>query len=66
MRPRGLRRIWPRSISRAVRMGSGRRTKIALSGESQVRSSKFEGRSPFDDDARTTSKTVTFHLYCPG
>jgi hypothetical protein len=48
------RRIW-----RAVRMGSGRRTKIALSGETQVRSSKFEGGPP-SMTMRTTSKTVSF------
>ena len=41
-------------------MGSGRRTKIALSGETQVRSSKFEGGPP-SMTMRTTSKTVTFH-----
>jgi hypothetical protein len=41
-------------------MGSGRRTKIALSGETQVRSSKFEGGPP-STTMRTTSKTVTFH-----
>jgi hypothetical protein len=52
------RNIW-RAV-RAVRMGSGRRTKIALSGETQVRSSKFEGGPP-SMTMRTTSKTVTFH-----
>jgi hypothetical protein len=41
-------------------MGSGRRTKIALSGETQVRSSKVEGGPP-SMTMRTTSKTVTFH-----
>ena len=51
----GQGRIW-----RAVRMGSGRRTKIALSGETQVRSSKVEGGPP-SMTMRTTSKTVTFH-----
>jgi hypothetical protein len=41
-------------------MGSGRRTKVALSGETQVRSSKFEGGPP-SMTMRTASKTVTFH-----
>jgi hypothetical protein len=59
-RSRRSRRIWPRNIWRAVRMGSGRRTKIALSGETQVRSSKVEGGPP-SMTMRTTSKTVTFH-----
>jgi hypothetical protein len=41
-------------------MGSGRRTKIALSGETQVRSSKFEGGPP-SMTMRTRNRTITFH-----
>ena len=42
MRPRRFK-AKIKAQGRAVRMGSGRRTKIALSRETQLRSSKFEG-----------------------